>query len=741
MSELSTIMEAETSGLSQHLQFDESRDDIQLPLFEHGRLLKNVASGPLLRAVDDEELRVRRSRETSPLDLSTSQVSSEVLAALSGPESQGWLHSVVVEDKPPPRVAEEESDNGDVSFSLGAVDPELAALLSPNRASPSPSRSPASGYRMPLPPSPLKPALELQTPLRAPPATPPATSAPSSLPTPIRRSTSVARPSIPRLVRSASECPQPRTSISTPLSSPARPATAERTSPKATSSRPSLQLYRPSPPSPSADTHLPRRPTSGGRDSKPRRSAISRLVTPARHLTTTNNGRGAFRPNGSPSSPNFGADEQRPSRGSSVIDSGRRGALHRPSLDDSASTRAPSRLSTRERATSLGESTSYHPSLIRPTDWLGPRTAKAFAAAGLLDTERDGTPVAPSVSRPGSRFAPSRSERDFRSQYAPSRAGFSDVGSRASWGRRSGSISEVLSSQGAESASTPRTAFSAASTAPTSISATSSSSKHLQSELQLLQDRHSLETGALLNALADSQRTTKVLREENVQLRDQIQRLEDRLAETLDELRRMQLAPPPKYPRTNFYRLPGSYTEPTTRRPISRSRLQTVVHSGPDDFQETVIPYNPTATYDPMPIPSPKLSRASTLDSISDAHKRRHSTSSSIFPVLPSNMSMLLNDEGALDHGSTRSTRSVSPSSTIPGQSQLPGQELYETHLRRTSSTGNISPTTANFSMMTGSPGSLHLRPEHEQLLGDMPTLDLCAEGYETEVYDDAHGL
>ena len=67
-----------------------------------------------------------------------------------------------------------------------------------------------------------------------------------------------------------------------------------------------------------------------------------------------------------------------------------------------------------------------------------------------------------------------------------------------------------LSSQGAESVSAPRNAFSAVLTAPTSILASSSSQKHLQTELRLLLGRHSLVTGALLNALADSQRTTRL---------------------------------------------------------------------------------------------------------------------------------------------------------------------------------------------------------------------------------------
>jgi len=46
----------------------------------------------------------------------------------------------------------------------------------------------------------------------------------------------------------------------------------------------------------------------------------------------------------------------------------------------------------------------------------------------------------------------------------------------------------------------------------------------------------------------------------------------------------------------------------------------------------------------------------------------------------------------------------------------------------------SISPTTANFSMATGSPGSLFLRPEHEMLLEDMESLDLGARGPEFEM-------
>ena len=36
--------------------------------------------------------------------------------------------------------------------------------------------------------------------------------------------------------------------------------------------------------------------------------------------------------------------------------------------------------------------------------------------------------------------------------------------------------------------------------------------------------------------------------------------------------------------------------------------------------------------------------------------------------------------------------------------------------------------------MLTGSPGSLNLRPEHEKLLGDMPILDL--DEYEASAFE-----
>ena len=80
-----------------------------------------------------------------------------------------------------------------------------------------------------------------------------------------------------------------------------------------------------------------------------------------------------------------------------------------------------------------------------------------------------------------------------------------------------------------DSASTPRTTFSGTSTAPTSVSS-SSVQRLLQEELSTLQEKHALETSALLSALADSQRTTRMLRDEHAQLRERLQYADEQLA-------------------------------------------------------------------------------------------------------------------------------------------------------------------------------------------------------------------
>ena len=123
-------------------------------------------------------------------------------------------------------------------------------------------------------------------------------------------------------------------------------------------------------------------------------------------------------------------------------------------------------------------------------------------------------------------------------------------------------------------------------------------------------------------------------------------------------------------------------------------------------------------------------------------HLRTNSASSSVFGAPPSNMSLLMNsspnsdDEGLLDADGTRrdfrshlpptftlnerKTRTFPPPPT-PGRSHAKDPPA--------GNVPNISPTTANFSMsQPGSPGSLRLRSEHEDHLGDMESLHFDRE-------------
>jgi hypothetical protein len=638
----------------------------------------------------------------------------------------------------------------DLGIHLGTVDPDLAALLSPNHLRTSEPalqvtieavsprlRSPTSVGTVPSPPA--SPSQDIT--YRAIGTSSRSASLPHSLPSghspkmsmSASKASSSKLPGLPRLARSASERPSYSASdASSPKGSEASP-------------RQSLQLPRRRPSPLFSEKSLPSRPRSSGTpEQESQRSGATRLATPIRHLTAGHSSRAGLRLIPSPqSSPGCDGTDSFSSRSPSAIGpaSGRRLTSARPSLD--VGDDRP-RIYGRARSSSLTEGTPYEPPSKRPVDWLGPRTAKAFAAAGLLDGDRD-TTTGPG-SRPGSRFGfgTTRSERDFRSQYAPSRAGFSDFGSSVSRSHRSGSVSHTVASSEAisvlgtplsDSMSGPRTTFSSVSTAPTSLSS-SSVQRHLQEELSSLQEKHSLETGALLSALADSQRTTRMLRDENTQLRDRLQFVEEQLAAAREELQRQQFAQsfnPPSTStlgRNNLYRLRGQSTTELGRRGYPPSRLQTLLRHSSDDLHAGK-PANQTeqdVAHDPIP---PRTTQDSA--SHTSSQRRRNSATSSIFPAPPRDMTMLLHDEDdASEESPAYSTVSGSqqPSPTLVVGKPLPrqGEESQPGH--QLVSAGNISPTTANFSMVTGSPGSLYLRPEHERLLGDMPMLDLCADDY-----------
>lgn len=318
---------------------------------------------------------------------------------------------------------------------------------------------------------------------------------------------------------------------------------------------------------------------------------------------------------------------------------------------------------------------------------------------------------------------------------------FSEAGSSSSWGARSGSVSraagysEGMSNAGplSEALSTPRTVFSVASTAATSVSASS-----VNQEIQQLQEKHALESSALLNALADSQRTTKMLREENGQLRDRIQVLEDKLADAQERIQQILYFQPPAPPPKSMYAQRYGSPAMSDRRNLTHSRNGSFRRQRGD----------PSAIYaDAMS--SPELASLTPETPLDNAEafipRRRMSGSSSIFPPLPSNMSMIMHEDGV----SHDTFAGMSMGSSSPGESptmvfgRLHGQppsaipkpsssrSIGHRANRSVSSAGNISPTTASFSIMTSSPGSLNLRPEHERHLGDMAPLDLDAEGFE----------
>ncbi|KAK7677825.1 hypothetical protein QCA50_019137 [Cerrena zonata] len=752
VSDLSTILESETSGISKHLP---QLDDSQYQSTDDGAL--DLDASYLLPPPDlNGHSQPHSPQDTSALELSMSDVRNQVLEALNGSERpEGWLHGVVVDDMESPNENMLGIEDPDASFGIGSIDSDLAAILSPNRLeskahtpntnpSSSPIPSPRSQSRRPSPnPSPV----------------PTVPASPSSLPSPRRRSTSLSRPAAAnlqaldttsRLARSASERP---THIRSPLPSPIAKVSPSRSSD--IGERPSLAARRLGNFTLSSERELPRRPHTG--TEVDRRPTTSRLTTPAKLIPPGSSSRPLLsRQASSPPSSSRGwdLDSISPSRSPSSTGASTTRLYGRPSLDSGADRLRgiPSR--TRDRSASLSESPAsemYRSISSQPSamDRMGPRTARAFAAAGLIDTDKDASGL--SASRSASRFGTSKSDRDFRSQYAPSRLAMSESGS--SWERRSGSISragamsEVTSAHYSETLSTPRTTFSAASTAPTSIS-TNSSPHYPLADMQKMQDMHSLQTQTLMHALADSQLTTRLLREENIQLRDRIHDLENRLADTMNDLQRLQFTSPQSQSHmqtssslsrpNNVQRPTGSRgMEFTFRRPSPQRTSPLSLHSNNGDIH--VLEASPEIVAPPSTSASARTSIESRRDS-DPYHKsmnlRRFSNSSSIFPGPPSTMSMLLHDDGL---GSDMHSKS-SPSPTLV-MSKLPARQPQGSshpahHHHRTASSGNISPTTANFSMLTGSPGSLNLRPEHERLLGDMPHLDLGGEDYEPSTFE-----
>ncbi|THH15430.1 hypothetical protein EW146_g5038 [Bondarzewia mesenterica] len=733
--ELSTIIEADMSGLSRHFpSFEESHntaDEYPLPL-------PDASKGG----------RTPDVLETSVLDLSTSKLTDEVMLALNGTESgAGWLSGVIVEDADSHAEKRARKGSGDqepeVSFHLDALDPELAALLSPNCLTDNQQPN-AEQHLSPPPLNSLAPTRE-NTPQTI--SAPLPSSARHSLVSAISHSSPVRIPatlshstipripsssSVPRLVRSSTDRVNPLCSeheIASRTASDSSLPTGESRRASSDDVRPRRLHVPPSPLAAESPVQAPlvRAHTGGETYRKP---PVSRLMTPSRSTLYMPASARALRATASASPSSWEADSASPSsRASSALGAAPVRRLHRPRQSIGEESRPSLGLDrdsayasrSRKRSMSVGENLAHvsHRSVPingKPaTDLIGPRTQKAFAAAGLLDFDRENGSVngSSSVSRFGS--VRSSSDRDFRSQYAPSRLAFSEAGSASSWrsGSRNMTFSEAASVRGGPLdgfTGTPRTTFSMGSTAATSVSG-ASSPQYGHLSLQSMHDKHAMETGVLLSALADSQRTVQGLREENGGLLTRVQELEIKLSDAHAQIRRQQYTARSVVDRMS--------SRPSSSEGPSHRRLQPRVHGlSPAVVLRDISPrVSPGHSLDVGVRVEDAQSTAVSPDTTYrvQSHRRRMSNTSSVFALPPSNMTMLVQEDAlSAEHSGPGSFMSLN---------------------RSVSSTGNISPTTANFSMneTMGSPRSLNLKPEHELHLGDLASLDLRFEDGEEE--------
>ncbi|KLO18670.1 hypothetical protein SCHPADRAFT_993340 [Schizopora paradoxa] len=418
---------------------------------------------------------------------------------------------------------------------------------------------------------------------------------------------------------------------------------------------------------------------------------------------------------------------------------------------------------TRRRSMSVTDGNS--PSMLRkPLDWMGPRTVRAFTAAGLLDKDKSKDGLATSPTHHAESRAPStfRSSLDHgsraragtmsSSRNAPSRAGFSDISRSDSWGRhrsasRAGtmSVSELTSGYGRVDSPMTATTVSLTPTTTTNTrglsvsTATSMSIGQLtpysddgrtEAALQSLRDKHSLETEALLNALVDSQRSTRELKEENNKLHGRIRDLEEQMRDLIERLESSR--------RSNHLSQKGFLGRASPALSSRSSSTEGMTRRQHSLMQSFVIPSDeaPSMLDDANEMDGPTV-RISPAALRSDREvTKRSSTSSSLFPTLPSNMSMLLHDSDDADANTaglysrfqsrSRSTsQPPSPTMQLTQQSPLPGRGH-----RSKPSVASIESLLSSDGDVTqlsipGSPGSLRLRPEHEKHLGDMMSLDL----------------
>ncbi|KAF7319921.1 DUF2012 domain-containing protein [Mycena kentingensis (nom. inval.)] len=695
--ELSIIIEADTSGISKHLP---SASPSPSP----------SSTSPSPPSLPQHSLSAEDDLDLSALDLSTSHLDAQVKDALQAQSSSAkkWLD---VEPSPEP---------ADVSFNLGALDPELAALLSPHRIVSSDAIKPKSSLDFGNGAPGLIPQHQSSRPrLRA-----------------IQRPTTA--DSIPSVRRSPSGSPS--TTHSTAVRRPSPISVSQPPSPIP-------------PPSPLSNSSPVNASTPAIRRTQPHTLRLNIYPTSDRPPSNA----GAHAPVGH-------LDIYRPSTSASLSRGSLDMARQRPSTDtirrSNTSTEPEPRETSaawslklrraRKRSMSVDERTSPtnsrdaspQPGSSRPgssmagrTEWLGPRTAKAFRAAGLLGPpdmgdgdSNDGLSPPSDAGRSGRfRFGSVRSPSsvgrpDSRMAMSP---GFGSTSAR----RRGSGSGSYFGSAGSQLVESPTLTFSSrdtprsASTAPTSVSG--ASWERDRDEIRELKEKHAEATGALLSALSDSQRTTKLLREENAELRQRLARLETD-SERIAQIERENQA------------LREFVSE--LREEAGQLKLELRLAAPP-------APVASTSRHVPQPFrfvaPDHDVERDSFhAPSSSRVRQKRLSTSSSNFGAPPSNMSLLLNEDGANSSDFDDRSMSVMASPTmvlgrVLGPGPGPGRDREQPSPSRVHranqsivSVGSMTTTSPNTSM--GSPRSLLLRAcdEHhlEDLENDSLSLDLAHE-------------
>ena len=618
--DLSTIVESETSALSisKHIPalveedpIDSQQDDEQEDAGRPNRPLLNGRN----QASDSGKKSSHRTpgspTTSTTLEFSTSQlaeIAAEVRNAISAGDGQNgvWLGSVVVEEASEAKIdlgTEHDGDKegdpnrlgvglglGDVSFNFHTLDPDLAALLSPNKI-PGGNRS-RSGSTERLPPS-TSPSMRIQTisdeglsPSIAPNVLCASSrSKGSPVPPPDNLPLLAESPQLPQSKRTFSSAKQhsltniPRPSLSSSSTTTLSPSRFPRPNAFGSAESSSMDIITPDrrPSTSSSHPSILRPPSSltdpedqvyaagSGTDQRP--GSKPGLSTSFKTSTLHNppSLRPTLRQLSTPNGPWDSEIVSPSSRASSSLGTAsRRQFAPRPSLDSarpnyerlerlerlSPQSRSLSQGRIRNRNRSMSESTgspelgrqlnsqpnsgSLH---RRAIDFTGPRTVRLFREAGLLPKERDRDHDRDRDEETSPIYSRSSIDRervgDYHRQMAPSRTGYSEISATSStWGRPRATPSVV-----SERVGTPFT--SSSSTAPTSATSSLPLSSPVSSALQqqregavayqILREKHQMETEALLSALSDSQNLNKVLREENVRVREENAQLQERL--------------------------------------------------------------------------------------------------------------------------------------------------------------------------------------------------------------------